>query len=795
MIDFLHKWLGIPADEQPPNHYRLLGLRVFEDDPEVIDAAADKHLAFLHNLGNGEYGEAAENLSNKISAARILLLNSEKKTKYDGELRVKISREQGKNVAAKSDRIVTKSPGQALAPPTLPSGVPPTLPSGVPPTLPSGVPPAFPGGVPPARMPEPTLHTRESGLVENAPRNVKSALTAVSGSGTAYGIRKTRTTRSKVGVKRSGRRVSWFDRFIRFSTFVAFVGIVYVVYGLFAGTFALDWGPLLRLFPMTSARQSVADPAQRSGTKVMPGSGRVGRTEPKRSQPSRADAGEVDRKSSSDDMAEGLRQNEPSDGSSHERAIPDDELIEAEISNILREHQRKELFDQLVNDHPEEVAYYFYNQAVKQANAGNEKEGLAYFTLAYRRLLKLKRYKACFSVLDRIPEHYAAYPVRECKVGLIQEQLKLDLELERSFFLACCELIEECVRKEDFVAANQLWDSLNLSNFVEDPPSEELGAMRTSIDEFQEAFDNKEAAEKQPPSPLSSESIGIFYCFYADDWGKGLEHLGESGGEYSGPADLERKSVSPLKIAEAWEKVWKEEELPIRKQAIGRRMMTNYNKYRLQDPSKVQTTLGKKLDRFVQQVFPRDVNEFVWGRNAFPRVLDDAAQAIDGTRPRVSKGNKFDRARTLEFTVGAADAGEKFAAIELDNVSEIKVDVKQRVDLQGQDMTRALIVDYHTPGGYLRRVFMRFDQNQRSLENVVSAMPWSEVPIGAARANRIPAKSYGARPIDDSIRLYEKDLRIDLENWAPPDWDGRVWFMVYIKGARPGYMLRCTAEW
>ena len=50
MIDFLHKWLGIPADEQPPNHYRLLGLRVFEDDPEVIDAAADKHLAFYITL-------------------------------------------------------------------------------------------------------------------------------------------------------------------------------------------------------------------------------------------------------------------------------------------------------------------------------------------------------------------------------------------------------------------------------------------------------------------------------------------------------------------------------------------------------------------------------------------------------------------------------------------------------------------------------------------------------------------------------------------------------------------------
>ena len=27
-----HKWLGIPPEEQPPNHYRLLGIALFEKD-------------------------------------------------------------------------------------------------------------------------------------------------------------------------------------------------------------------------------------------------------------------------------------------------------------------------------------------------------------------------------------------------------------------------------------------------------------------------------------------------------------------------------------------------------------------------------------------------------------------------------------------------------------------------------------------------------------------------------------------------------------------------------------------
>ncbi len=90
-FDPLHKWLGIPASEQPPNHYRLLGIPVFEDDPEVIDAAADKQLAFLHDLTNGPHAEAAEDLSNRVSAARVCLRSQAKKAAYDAKLRRKTS--------------------------------------------------------------------------------------------------------------------------------------------------------------------------------------------------------------------------------------------------------------------------------------------------------------------------------------------------------------------------------------------------------------------------------------------------------------------------------------------------------------------------------------------------------------------------------------------------------------------------------------------------------------------------------------------------------------------------------
>src|SRR5437016_4429115 len=38
-FDAYRKWLGIPPEDQPPHHYRLLGIAPFEDDPDVIQNA------------------------------------------------------------------------------------------------------------------------------------------------------------------------------------------------------------------------------------------------------------------------------------------------------------------------------------------------------------------------------------------------------------------------------------------------------------------------------------------------------------------------------------------------------------------------------------------------------------------------------------------------------------------------------------------------------------------------------------------------------------------------------------
>jgi hypothetical protein len=114
-FDAYHKWLGISPEEQPADHYRLLGLRRFESDPDVIDAAADRQMAHLKTYKTGRYGAVSQQILNEISAARICLLNPETKQAYDQRLRA----DQKKQAAAATP--VAPVPRSVLSGPALPS--------------------------------------------------------------------------------------------------------------------------------------------------------------------------------------------------------------------------------------------------------------------------------------------------------------------------------------------------------------------------------------------------------------------------------------------------------------------------------------------------------------------------------------------------------------------------------------------------------------------------------------------------------------------------------------------------
>ena len=86
-FDPYRKWLGIPAQDQPPHHYRLLGLELFEADADVISNAVDGRMTQIKTFQAGKYSAYSQKILNEIAAARVCLLNPAKKAEYDRQLR------------------------------------------------------------------------------------------------------------------------------------------------------------------------------------------------------------------------------------------------------------------------------------------------------------------------------------------------------------------------------------------------------------------------------------------------------------------------------------------------------------------------------------------------------------------------------------------------------------------------------------------------------------------------------------------------------------------------------------
>lgn len=86
-FDPYSQWLGIPRDQQPADHYRLLGLARFESDPDKIATAADERMSLIRKHQTGPRGLFTQPLLNELAAARNCLLSEDARRAYDEKLR------------------------------------------------------------------------------------------------------------------------------------------------------------------------------------------------------------------------------------------------------------------------------------------------------------------------------------------------------------------------------------------------------------------------------------------------------------------------------------------------------------------------------------------------------------------------------------------------------------------------------------------------------------------------------------------------------------------------------------
>ena len=90
-FDPYHQWLSIPPKDQPPDHYRLLGVARFEASAEVIARAAEKRLEYLRTFQTSAEVNECERLRVEVEHARATLLEPHRKTVYDTLLRAATS--------------------------------------------------------------------------------------------------------------------------------------------------------------------------------------------------------------------------------------------------------------------------------------------------------------------------------------------------------------------------------------------------------------------------------------------------------------------------------------------------------------------------------------------------------------------------------------------------------------------------------------------------------------------------------------------------------------------------------
>lgn len=123
-FDPYYTWLGIPPEEQPATHYRLLGVRQFEPNLDVISNAGDQRMAFLRTFQVGKRSALSQRLLNEMAAAKVCLLDPDRRKAYDEKLKAA----QPKPVAPAPLVAPDPSPPSPAPTPSRPAPVPRALP-------------------------------------------------------------------------------------------------------------------------------------------------------------------------------------------------------------------------------------------------------------------------------------------------------------------------------------------------------------------------------------------------------------------------------------------------------------------------------------------------------------------------------------------------------------------------------------------------------------------------------------------------------------------------------------------
>lgn len=189
-----------------------------------------------------------------------------------------------------------------------------------------------------------------------------------------------------------------------------------------------------------------------------------------------------------------------------------------------------------------------------------------------------------------------------------------------------------------------------------------------------------------------------------------------------------------------------------------------------------------------QQVYRGDEGGFA--------AFDPAAMRLETVMPRTEAG--------LGYAFAGFETGDQttlWLALETDDY----VPWGQAYGEMGDNRFAGVVLDYHTPHGYSRRVWlhlasMKPQHPERRCER--RAPTWH---MDLARPNRCLEVNWeqlhddlppGSPPVASGDGRYgpgrAQTVGLDLRRWAPADWDGRLWFGAGLQDAGSGRRLSVT---
>ncbi len=101
-------------DSQFDPYHKWLGIQLFESDHDVITAAAERQMAYLHQINTGPHLSDSQRILTEVAAAKVCLLDTRKRTKYDVKLKSEIS------LASQFSEILTNHDGGSKSPGAVP---------------------------------------------------------------------------------------------------------------------------------------------------------------------------------------------------------------------------------------------------------------------------------------------------------------------------------------------------------------------------------------------------------------------------------------------------------------------------------------------------------------------------------------------------------------------------------------------------------------------------------------------------------------------------------------------------